>query len=80
MGGIVAVVAIDAIDAIDAIEDMGFWGYGLLGLWAWWDGGDKKVGFAEEKAASRKKSRLRRRKTAPTAFLNHEFIKEVSYA
>ena len=28
---------------------------GLLGMWAWWDGGDKKVGFAEEKAASRKK-------------------------
>ena len=46
---------IDAIDAIDAIEDMGFWGYGLLGMWAfgdvgfwmwaWWDGGDKKVGW-----------------------------------
>ena len=24
-------------------------GCGLLGMWAWWDGGDKKVGFAEEK-------------------------------
>ena len=43
VGGIVAVVAIDAIDAIEAIED------GLLGMWAWWNGGDKKVGFAEEK-------------------------------
>ncbi|MDD6900919.1 MAG: hypothetical protein PUE25_03710 [bacterium] len=43
-------MAIDAIDAIVAIED------GLLGMWAWWDGGDKKVGFAEEKAASRKKT------------------------
>ena len=62
VGGIVAVVAIEAIeaiDAIDAIED------GLWGMWAWWDGGDKKVGFAEKKAASRRKSRLRRRKTAP---------------
>ena len=54
-----AIEAIDAIDAIDAIED------GLWGLWAWWDGEEQKVGFAEKKAASRKKSRLRRRKTAP---------------
>ena len=49
VGGIVAVVAIEAIEAIEAIVDMGFWGCGLLGMWAWWDGGDKKVGFAEEK-------------------------------
>ncbi|MDD5818843.1 MAG: hypothetical protein PUE05_10095 [bacterium] len=25
-------------------------------MWTWWDGGDKKVGFAEEKAASPKKN------------------------
>ena len=25
--------------------------YELLGMWAWWDGGDKKVGFAEKKTA-----------------------------
>ena len=55
VGGIVAVVAIDAIEAIVAIEaieaieaivaieDMGFWE-----MWAWWDGEDKKVGFAEK--------------------------------
>ena len=28
----------------------------------------------EKKAASRKKSRLRRKKTAPAAFLNHEYV------
>ena len=26
-------------------------GYGLLGMWAWWDGRDKKVGFAEKNCA-----------------------------
>ena len=26
-----------------------FW---ILGLWAWWDGGDKKVGFAEKKTVA----------------------------
>ena len=30
--------------------------------WGLWDGREQKVGFAEKKAASRKKSRLRRKK------------------
>ena len=46
VGGIVAIEAIEAIDAIDAIVAIVD---GLLGMWAWWDGGDKKVGFSEEK-------------------------------
>ena len=58
VGGIVAVVAIDAIediDAIDAIDAIEAIEDGLLGMWAWWDGEEQKVGFAEKKLACRKK-------------------------
>ena len=49
-------MAIEAIDAIEDIEDIGaidcyrcYSGYGLLWMWAWWDGREQKVGFAEKK-------------------------------
>ena len=60
-------MAIEAIDAIEAIVAIDY--IEAVGFWGCGLGG------VEEK-----QSRLRRKKTAPTAFLNHEFIKEVSHA